>query len=183
MQYRAKNAPVTLNLVHLRAWESCCGAPSFELRLASWGAWVRPLAAVLAGIIADRFNARRSIAAMFLILAVSYAAWCLASPPDPGLAFVYVNFFTTYFAVYTLRGVYFALLEENRTPNFLTGAPVGDDLFARVYARRLFRADFRPYSGCKPGSGRLPKLLCISGQYRRFRSAGSCLAGPVAAAR
>ena len=36
-----------------------------------------------------------------------------------------MNFFTTYTVVFALRGIYFALLEENRTPKFLTGAAVG----------------------------------------------------------
>ncbi len=30
-----------------------------------------------------------------------------------------------FIVVYALRGIYFALLEENRTPKFLTGAAVG----------------------------------------------------------
>ena len=31
----------------------------------------------------------------------------------------------TFFAVFALRGIYFALLEENQTPAYLTGAAVG----------------------------------------------------------
>ena len=46
-------------------------------------------------------------------------------PVSSGTLFIYVNFFATYIGVYALRGVYFALLEENRTPRFLTGAAVG----------------------------------------------------------
>ena len=37
-------------------------------RLASYGAWTRPLAAIFAGLIADRFNATRSIGVMFAVL-------------------------------------------------------------------------------------------------------------------
>jgi sugar phosphate permease len=94
-------------------------------RLAAYGVWTRPVAAVLAGLIADRFNATRSIGVMFGILGISYASWSFASPSGSGVAFIYANFFTTYVAVYALRGIYFALLEENRTPKFLTGAAVG----------------------------------------------------------
>jgi len=94
-------------------------------RLAAYGVWTRPVAAVLAGLIADRFNATRSIGVMFGVLGVSYASWSFASPSGSGVAFIYANFFTTYVAVYALRGIYFALLEENRTPKFLTGAAVG----------------------------------------------------------
>jgi MFS family permease len=94
-------------------------------RLAAYGVWTRPVAAILAGLIADRFNATRSIGVMFGILGISYASWSAASPSGVGMAVIYANFFTTYVAVYALRGIYFALLEENRTPRFLTGAAVG----------------------------------------------------------
>lgn len=94
-------------------------------RLASYGAWTRPLAALLAGLVADRFRASSSIAVIFAVLMISYVAWSLASPVGAGVPVIYVNFFVSYIAVYALRGVYFALLEENRTPRFLTGAAVG----------------------------------------------------------
>lgn len=93
--------------------------------LATYGAWTRPMAAVIAGLICDRFNATWSIAVMFVALCLSYVAWSLIEPASSGTLFVYVNFFATYIGVYALRGVYFALLEENRTPQFLTGAAVG----------------------------------------------------------
>ena len=48
------------------------------------------------------------------------------SPADAAsLNIVYLNLFVTFFAVFALRGIYFALLEENRTPPYLTGAAVG----------------------------------------------------------
>jgi len=49
-------------------------------RLAAYGVWTRPVAAVLAGLIADRFNATRSIGVMFGVLCTSYATWSVASP-------------------------------------------------------------------------------------------------------
>lgn len=94
-------------------------------RLATYGAYTRPIAAVMAGLIADRFDATRSIGVTFAILLVSYGLWSTAVPVGSGVAVIYTNFFVTYIAVYALRGIYFALLEENRTPRFLTGAAVG----------------------------------------------------------
>ena len=115
-------------------------------RLATYGAWTRPLAALIAGLVADRFSASRSIVVMFTILTVSYASWAWTDPVGMGLTLVYINFFTTYIAVFALRGVYFALIEENRTPKFLTGAAVGlvslvgfapDAFFAPIAGRIL----------------------------------------------
>ena len=94
-------------------------------RLANYGAWTRPLAALIAGLVADRFNASRSIAVVFGILTLSYLSWSLLEPGTSGVAIIYLNFFATYIAAYALRGIYFALLEENRTPKFITGATVG----------------------------------------------------------
>ena len=62
---------------------------------------------------------------MFGVLCLAYASWSVSAPSTSGTAIIYANFFTTYVAVYALRGIYFALLEENRTPKYLTGAAVG----------------------------------------------------------
>jgi len=94
-------------------------------RISSYGAWIRPLAALMAGVIADRYSATRSILIMFLFLFIMYGSWSYMTPDNLGLVVIYANFFATYGFVYALRGVYFALLEENQTPKNLTGAAVG----------------------------------------------------------
>jgi len=93
--------------------------------LSTWGSWIRPVAAVVAGVLADRFDAARSIGVAFGVLAVSWVVLGLSSADDVALNVVYLNLFVTFFAVFALRGIYFALLEENRTPPHLTGAAVG----------------------------------------------------------
>ena len=93
--------------------------------LATYGAWVRPFAAVIVGVIADRFSAARSIGVLFGILIVAYLLLGTSAPDAATVNIVYANLFVTFFAVFALRGVYFALLEENRTPAFVTGAAVG----------------------------------------------------------
>ena len=92
---------------------------------ATWGTWIRPFAALAAGMIADRYSAARSIGVTFAILVVSYAALSVLEPGAAMVNFVYANLLVTFAAVFALRGIYFALLEENRTPTFLTGAAVG----------------------------------------------------------
>jgi len=93
--------------------------------LSTWGSWIRPVAAVAAGLVADRFNAARSIGVAFAVLAVSWTVLGVASVDVTTLQIVYLNLFVTFFAVFALRGIYFALLEENQTPAYLTGAAVG----------------------------------------------------------
>ena len=93
--------------------------------LATWGSWIRPVAAIVAGLAADRYNAAQSIGVAFAVLAVSWAVLGIASPDPAAMNPVYLNLAVTFFAVFALRGIYFALLEENRTPPYLTGAAVG----------------------------------------------------------
>jgi sugar phosphate permease len=111
--------------------------------LATYGAWVRPFAAIFVGLLADRFSAARSIGVTFGVLVIAYLLLG-ASVPDASIVnIVYANLFVTFFAVFALRGVYFALLEENRTPAFLTGAAVG--LVSLIgYTPEIF---FAPISG------------------------------------
>ena len=111
--------------------------------LSTYGGWIRPFAAIIAGLVADRFNAARSIGVAFGVLAISWLLLGLSPADATALNLVYLNLFVTFFAVFALRGIYFALLEENRTPPYLTGAAVG--LVSLIgYTPEVF---FAPISG------------------------------------
>lgn len=92
--------------------------------LATYGAYVRPVACVIAGLIADRVDSARSIVVLFVMLVASYSVLAVATPDATALTLIYANIFVTFFAVFALRGIYYALLEETRTPKHLTGASV-----------------------------------------------------------
>ena len=89
------------------------------------GAYVRPVAALTAGLIADRFDATRSIGIAFLLVTLVYAMLSVMLPGTVGVPVILINIFGSLLAVYALRGIYFALLEETRTPQHITGAAVG----------------------------------------------------------
>ena len=130
-------------------------------RLASWGAYIRPVGAILAGLIADRFNAANAIGVTFGILAVTYAALSVLLPGSAGHAVIYANLAIGLFAVFALRGIYFALLQETRTPRHITGAAVGlisvvgytPEIFFAPIAGRLLDAD--------PGVGGFHDLFAL----------------------
>ena len=94
-------------------------------RLTAWASYLRPVAAVLTGLAADRSSAGRAIAVAFALLVPCYALLAIAVPSPAWLPLIYTNFFASFFAAFALRAVYFALLEETRTPLHLTGATVG----------------------------------------------------------
>jgi nitrate/nitrite transporter NarK len=122
-------------------------------RLASYGAYIRPVAAVAAGLLADRFDPTRAIGSAFALLTVVYLMLSSMLPETTGLAVIYANFAISLFAVFSLRGIYFALLQETRTPRHITGAAVG--MISLVgYTPEVF---FAPIAGrildATPGAG------------------------------
>ena len=94
-------------------------------RLSAYGAYIRPVAALAAGIIADRVSASRAIGVTFALLTVVYFALSLVGPETTGTFVIYGNLVVSLFAVFALRGIYFALLQETGTPRYLTGTAVG----------------------------------------------------------
>lgn len=112
-------------------------------KVATYGAYIRPIACLVAGLIADRFNSARSIFALFVILIASYGVLAIATPLTTALTLIYASIFVSFFAVYALRGIYYALLEETRTPKHLTGASVAVIAFVG-YTPEVF---FGPITG------------------------------------
>ena len=112
-------------------------------RLAAYMAYVRPVACVVAGLVADRFDSARSILVMFVIMVASYSTLAVVTPESTTLGIIYANLFVTIFAVFALRGIYYALLEETRTPKHLTGASVAVIAFVG-YTPEIF---FGPITG------------------------------------
>ena len=112
-------------------------------RIASYGAYIRPFAALSAGLIADRFDATRSIGVTFTMLAVVYGVLASVSPDQVGVAVIYGNAAMTLLGVFALRGIYYALLQETQTPRRITGSAVG--MIALVgYTPEIF---FAPIAG------------------------------------
>ena len=117
-------------------------------KFTAYASYLRPVAAVVAGVVADRFTASRVIAITFLTLVVSYGGLAVAMPVTSWLNFIYINILVSFFAVFALRGVYFALLNEIKTPKYLTGTTIGmvsfigytPDIFFAAIAGRILDA-------------------------------------------
>lgn len=87
--------------------------------------YIRAVSAVGAGLIVDRLSASRVIAFLFGILVISYGLLSMLKPADNMITVIISNIIITFIAVYALRGVYFALLEETKVSGVLTGTAVG----------------------------------------------------------
>ncbi len=114
----------------------------------SIAAYLRPIAAISAGILADRLITSKIVKISFLLLLVSYALLSLLSPFLSITNIIYGNLIFTFAAVYGIRGVYFALLEETNVSFHITGTAVGlisvigftPDIFFHSIAGRLLDA-------------------------------------------
>jgi len=94
-------------------------------KITAAGAYMRPIGALAAGLIADRFDSARTIAVLFGLLLLIFVTLSLLTPDIIGTGIIIGNIAVSLLAVFALRGVYFALLEETRTPRHITGAAVG----------------------------------------------------------
>ena len=114
-------------------------------KLVTLAAWIRPVAAVLAGVIADRTHPIKMLMLSFgvFFLANLYFAF---STPAPRLAWILIaNVMITCTAVFALRAIYFAVFEHYQLPRTLTGSAVGlvsvigflPDVFILYIAGRL----------------------------------------------
>ncbi|MGK0298647.1 MAG: nitrate/nitrite transporter NarK [Gammaproteobacteria bacterium] len=115
----------------------------------SLSAYLRPLAAITAGFLVDKFCASKIIKYGFLLLVISYFVLAISTPSSFLLYIIYTNLIVTFIAVFAIRGVYFALLEESNISKNITGTAVGlisvigftPDVFFASIAGRLLDAN------------------------------------------
>jgi nitrate/nitrite transporter NarK len=87
--------------------------------------WIRAVAAVGAGYLADRVDSSRVIAWGFAIL-VAGSGLIASGLLFPGVVWMLIStIVATSVGVYALRGVYFALLAEGAVPLAFTGSAIG----------------------------------------------------------
>lgn len=114
----------------------------FGAVLGTFRDWMRPVAAVGAGVLADRFRASRTVSGGFLVLVFGYATLFAMPVSASPLWLLWLQVALLAAAVFALRGIYFALLQEIGVPMGLTGTAVGfvsvigfaPDIFAHLLA-------------------------------------------------
>ena len=87
--------------------------------------YLRPLAAISIGWIADKFLPSKMIIPCFTILIIVSAVLGLGIFKDLPIFLSFIFFIFMALGTYALRGLYFAIIEETRTPLQLTGTLVG----------------------------------------------------------
>ncbi len=93
--------------------------------LVTFGSWIRPVAAIVFGLLADRFNVVKMLSICFLMLLAADLYFAFGTPVL-NLAWIFIgNIIITCIAIFGLRGLYFAVYEEAKMPVVITGSAVG----------------------------------------------------------
>ena len=95
--------------------------------IVAFAAWMRPVAALGAGLLGDRLAVSRMTVVCFALLLVSQALFALHTPsPGAGITVLLVgNILLGSLTVFGLRALYYALFEEAAIPAAVTGTAVG----------------------------------------------------------
>ena len=91
----------------------------------SYGSLIRPIAAIAAGIIADRWICSRVILVMFSCLTLIFALLAMSDTMLLYPAVVLLNIYITFFLVFAIRGIYFAVVQETKVNSNVTGTAAG----------------------------------------------------------
>jgi len=130
-------------------------------RMSAYISYLRPVAAIATGVLADRFITSGMLVLAFGMLVVSFGILSFATSSAHWLAIIYINILVSGFAVFALRGIYFALLQETRIPPSITGTTVGIVSFIG-FTPEIF---FAPITGrildATPGIGGLQNYFVL----------------------
>jgi len=87
--------------------------------------WVRPVAAILAGYLADRIGAGRMTLTSFALIAAGSATLASGYIGAGMYVFFLLTIVCASLGIFALRGLYFAIMKEGRIPLAFTGSAVG----------------------------------------------------------
>ena len=144
-------------------------SPLEAAALNTYASYARPVAAIAAGLWADRWLSSRVVAVSFFCGAAAFFWLSRDAAPAMAQGVLLANILVTFFAVYALRGIYFSLIEEAGLDRRITGSAVGlisvlgftpDVFFAAVTGRIL---DANPGAIGFQHYFLLIALICIAG--------------------
>ena len=87
--------------------------------------WVKPFAAVGAGYLADRVGIAKTVSWCFVIVIFSFGVFIFTPGSQDLITLLLVNITIASVAIFALRGIYYALLEEGGIPLAVTGTAAG----------------------------------------------------------
>ncbi len=87
--------------------------------------WINPLAPFISGFAADRFGISRTTTVLLFVMMICFALFAVTPGNFSLLPLVVANGALAALCIYALRGIYFALLDEQGVPTAVTGTAAG----------------------------------------------------------
>ena len=87
--------------------------------------WMRPVAAITAGVLADRFSGIRMTMISFGFIVIGASLFATGILTNQLIILFFIVLLTTSLGIYGLRGLYFAIMQEGKVPVAFTGTAVG----------------------------------------------------------
>jgi predicted MFS family arabinose efflux permease len=143
-------------------------------QLNTYASYSRPVAAVVAGLWADRWRTSKLATLLFFCAGAAFLLLSRDFVATASISLVLVNILVTFVAVYALRGIYFSLIEESSLDRRITGSAVGvisvlgftpDIFFASITGRIL---DANPGAVGFQNYFLLVALICVVGMVFTF---------------
>ena len=94
-------------------------------QLNTFASYCRPVAAVGAGLWADRWRTSRLVTLLFVVAAAAFLLLGVVRADVVQVNLILANVIVTFVAVYALRGIYFSLIAESGVDSRVTGSVVG----------------------------------------------------------
>ena len=109
------------------------------------GSWARCFVAVFAGFVADKLGVRRVVILSSIVGAAGFSVFTYGSVGKEMIFLLFITSVIISMGIYSLRGIYYALMKESHIPRHLVGAAVGvisfigytPDIFAPMVKGRL----------------------------------------------
>ncbi|QHJ13369.1 Inner membrane protein YihN [Paraglaciecola mesophila] len=131
----------SLFVVQHYGWSQVEGA-----QFITFSSYMRPVAALVAGMLADRLRTSKMTYFLFAALGLVFVGIAWMTHFNAAITLVLAMLLFTFFAVFALRGIYFALVDESQIRMGATGTAVGiisvlgftpDIFFASISGRML----------------------------------------------
>ena len=87
--------------------------------------WLKPIAALVVGFVGDRLGIARTILFLFIVMTLSFFGFSVLPGGAEMIVPMLLNVAIASIAIFGIRGVYFALLEEGGIPIAFTGIATG----------------------------------------------------------
>jgi nitrate/nitrite transporter NarK len=94
-------------------------------RMGTVSLWVRPVAAIAAGYLADRVGAGRMTLVSFALIATGSTVLASGQVTEGMVVLFLLTVVCASLGIFALRGLYFAIMKEGRIPLAFTGSAVG----------------------------------------------------------